>query len=166
MKLGITGHRPQKLGYEFNMKGPFSDFARKKINEQFNILKPKEFICGLALGIDMIGAIEALRAGINLIAAVPCLNQEKQWKSEELKDIYHEILKKAWLVKIVSQQEYFVGCMQIRNEWMIDYLNEPEDKLLGFHNGTTGGTFNCIKYAREKLPEENIIIINPFDYNK
>jgi uncharacterized phage-like protein YoqJ len=45
--------------------------------------------------------------------------------------------------------------MQKRNEYMVDKC----DKLLAVWNGTTGGTHNCIKYAKSKGKE--IILLNP-----
>ena len=52
---------------------------------------------------------------------------------------------------------YSVFKMQLRNEWMVDHC----DKLIAIFNQdeTSGGTFNCVQYARSK--NKDIIFINP-----
>jgi uncharacterized phage-like protein YoqJ len=43
--------------------------------------------------------------------------------------------------------------MQRRNEWMVDRA----DKLVALWDGSWGGTFNCIEYARKKgVPFDNL----------
>ena len=44
--------------------------------------------------------------------------------------------------------------MQKRNEYMVDLA----DKVIAVWNGSTGGTYNCVKYA-EKCGKEIIRIV-------
>ena len=51
--------------------------------------------------------------------------------------------------------EYHPYKMQLRNQYMVDNSNI----VLAVWNGSSGGTANCVRYARSKNKE--IIIINP-----
>lgn len=42
---------------------------------------------------------------------------------------------------------YHAGVFQQRNEWMVNHSN----RLIGYYNGTPGGTKNTIDYARKKM---------------
>lgn len=43
--------------------------------------------------------------------------------------------------------------MQLRNEWMVDRAT----KMVALHDGSWGGTFNCLAYARKKgVPVDNL----------
>jgi uncharacterized phage-like protein YoqJ len=158
MKIAFTGHRPNKLGNEYDMKGAYSDHIRKEIIELINTLKPTLMISGLALGVDTIAALLALEFNIPLMVCIPFEGQEKRWKPEQQK-LYHDILLKATIVRITGTPGYEAWKMDVRNKYMVDQL-EATDVLVGVHNGDqSGGTWNCLEYARRK--EKQIIIINP-----
>lgn len=57
-------------------------------------------------------------------------------------------------VVVVSDGEYAVWKMQTRNEAMVD----AADELWALWDGSSGGTKNCIDYAKGKVP-----IFNFFD---
>lgn len=158
MTIAGTGHRPNKLGFEWELKGPYSERIYDEIMIKIKQYTPDSIISGVALGFDMVLAFAAINNNIDLIAAVPCLRQDLKW-SKYCKELYRKILKGAKTVHYVSNMPYFKGCMDRRNEWMVDQLVEDDDLLLGCYNGTNGGTHNCIEYAKKK--NKNIEIINP-----
>lgn len=152
--LSGTGHRPQKLGDEFDLVGPYSSHITGELQQLFNLLNPTQIVSGMALGFDQLLALYALEQGIPVLAAIPCDNQEKVWpkKSQER---YHQILSNKLVTKYtVCSGKYHPGMMQVRNEWMCDH----SDALVAAWDGTSGGTANCVKYARKN--DMSIFYIN------
>jgi uncharacterized phage-like protein YoqJ len=155
MIIAVTGHRPDKLGNEYNMDGKYSNFINKEIQKLIDEYKPNKGISGMALGVDTIFAINILYSNIPLIAAIPFEGQESKW-IQESKDLYFEILNNPLTEKkYVCEPGYANWKMQRRNEWMVDHC----DVLIAVWNGSAGGTCNCIKYAKSQKKE--IKYINP-----
>lgn len=137
-----TGHRPQKLGgYSQQAHRVLIDIAKDWLIAN----RPEEVIVGMALGWDTALAEAALELNIPLTAAVPFKGQELKW-SVDTQKLYHEILAKAKRVVIVSEGGYSADKMDIRNRWMVDNSNT----ILAMHDGSAGGTNNCVKYAKKK----------------
>jgi hypothetical protein len=67
MVLAVTGHRPDKLNYEYDLNGPWSKHIREKLQETINDLKPTRMLSGMALGVDTIWAMLAIENNIPLI---------------------------------------------------------------------------------------------------
>lgn len=146
MIVAVTGHRPNKLGYEWDGHGPVSDKIRAWLRTQLNTLQPTGCISGMALGVDQIFAELCVEMGISFLAAVPCLGQDARWPPASQKR-YRELIDKAFEVVYVTDEPYHnPECMQLRNEWMVDHC----DLLLAVWNGSKGGTWNCIEYATSK----------------
>jgi len=160
MILAVTGHRPNKLfGYEL---------SHPKYRILYNILFaqledniPELCVSGMALGVDTLFAIASINykkkypdRSAKLECAIPCLNHSCKWNDKD-KQIYNNILGKADIVTLVTNEEYQPWLMQKRNEYMVDKC----DILLAVWDGSAVGTNNCVKYAR-KLDKE-IIIIDP-----
>jgi uncharacterized phage-like protein YoqJ len=150
MKIAVTGHRPNKLGGEYNLEGPYSNYIRNEIEtllanwwvaNKGNVTG----ISGMALGVDQLFAKICIEVGIPFIAAVPCQGQESPWP-EVSRIRYHRLLERASQVYHVSTSTYSKDCMQKRNEWMVDQC----DVLIAVWNGTPGGTKNCLDYAIRK----------------
>lgn len=159
MKIAITGHRPNKLGNDYDLTGPLIHKIRDEIIDViYNIgdFDNITLITGMALGIDTLFAKIAIECNLPFIAAVPCFDQEKMWKTKSQKEykriLLHELCQE---VVIVSLKAYDHSVMQIRNEWMVDNC----DKLIAVWDGTDGGTANCVRYAKDE--EKEIIRINP-----
>ena len=146
----FTGHRSQKLPWSFNeqdercliMKEELYLEIEKSINEGYDT-----FLCGMALGFDMICAETVLQLklkykSIKLIGAIPCKNQTEKWKKESI-DRYNKILSLADKITYTSNSNYYNGCMQKRNQYMIDNSN----LLIAVFNGSNGGTKQTIEYA-------------------
>lgn len=144
MIVGVTGHRPDKLGSEYQYQGPYSDYIKTSFNKFLSENQIQQAISGMAIGVDTLFAETILEHNISLIAAIPFLGQEKRWPNES-QERYRKILKNP-LVKsvVVCEGEYANWKMQKRNEYIVDNC----DLLIAVWNGTKGGTFNTIKYAR------------------
>jgi uncharacterized phage-like protein YoqJ len=155
MILSVTGHRPDKLGFEYDMKGPISKKIYLELDRLVDQLKPTKMITGMALGVDMLFANVAINRKIPFIAAIPCLNQESKWP-EQSKRLYSRIINDPLCtVHYVTNEEYTSSCMQIRNKWMVD----NSDLLVAVWDGTKGGTSNCINYAKKN--DKSIRRIDP-----
>ena len=155
MIVAVTGHRPDKLGNEYNLKGPISKKIYEKLTQVVKQIKPTKMITGMALGVDMLFANVAIRQNIPFIAAIPCKNQEKRWPKES-QDLYNLIINHPLCEKYyVTEREYTPKCMQLRNIWMVD----RSDILIAVWNGTEGGTKNCVDYAIDR--SKDIRRINP-----
>jgi len=153
--LSGTGHRPHKTNNEYDLKGPYSTFLRKKIQVCFELLQPRKIISGMALGFDQLLALEALERNIKVIAAIPCDGQESKWPQKS-KDRYYSILSNSLVTEHhVSPGPYHVSKMQVRNIWMCN----NSDAVIAAWDGSGGGTENCLSYASFK----NMLIyrINP-----
>lgn len=167
MKIAFSGHRPDKLGNDYNMEGPLVQKIKVEIIKEMVHARSGaahsddvyiEFIVGMALGIDQLAATIAIEHSIPFIAAIPFKGQELMWpkKSQEL---YHQILSKAAAVVYVSYPPFSSEKMNKRNKWMVDQLTGLHDILIAVWDGTSGGTANCVKYAKSR--RKNIIQINP-----
>jgi uncharacterized phage-like protein YoqJ len=145
--VAFTGHRPHKLG-GYKDVNPIRDAIKARIKEKLIELKPDAVISGMALGVDQWAVEVCLELGIPFIAAVPFEGQEKMWPHKS-KLYYHELLKQANEIEIISEGGYAPWKMQIRNEWMIDKC----DVLIAVYDGTEGGTHNAFTYA-EKINKD------------
>jgi uncharacterized phage-like protein YoqJ len=135
-----TGHRPDKLG-------GYNDVSYNKlvkIAEKYLIaINPNKVISGMALGWDQALAEATINLDIYLLCAIPFIGQENMWH-ESSKIKYKNILSKANEIKYVCENGYSSYKMQIRNEWMVD----NSDLVLAMWDGSKGGTYNCIQYAK------------------
>jgi uncharacterized phage-like protein YoqJ len=155
MKLAITGHRPNKLGGDYALISPLMD--RIKLTLRGLVLhygkdipdakySKLTLITGMALGIDTLFAKLAIEMNIPFIAAVPCFNQQAIWPPKSQKIYEDIIMHELCTVVIVSPRVYDPSVMRIRNEWMVDNC----DALIAVWDGSSGGTANCVKYAKHK----------------
>lgn len=160
-KIAVTGHRPNKLGNEYQGRGIYSDSIRKFMRDIVVAEKPDEMISGMALGVDMIFAEIAIELGIKLTASIPCRNQERIWPAaSQLK--YNKILSYELCTKVmVNDKDYDPKYMLSRNVWMVDQISGPDDKLIAIWNGDTknSGTGHCVNYAKKM--GRTIIIVDP-----
>nr|DAW13088.1 MAG TPA: Protein of unknown function (DUF1273) [Bacteriophage sp.] len=183
MVICATGHRSDKLGCgkgdDWSSKSPKLQPVRDRIEAKlrsildFQVLageKKFELISGMALGVDQLFFSvgnqlrkEYAEQGITIVltAAVPCIEQDGIWK-DDCKISYAAMLKAADKKVRISNKKYEddKGCMQRRNRFMVDNA----DMVLAYHDGSEGGTKNCIDYAKSigavienafEGPEEN-----------
>lgn len=155
MKITITGHRPDKLDNDYTYQSELSKKIIKVLQEQIELLKPTEMISGMALGIDTIWAVLAIKNKIPLHASIPCEEHSGKWPKPS-QDLYRKLLRYSKCEAVLVSEGYYTpGCMQKRNEYMVDRC----DMLIAVWDGTPGGTANCVRYA-EKV-DKVILIINP-----
>ncbi|MEA5057272.1 MAG: SLOG family protein [Anaerotignum propionicum] len=81
---------------------------------------------------------------IKLIAVVPFEEQAKNWKESD-REIYYDTLAQCDEVITLSTR-YTQGCYHERNRYMVDHSN----KLICYHDGSSGGTAYTVKYAEQK----------------
>ena len=176
----FTGHRPDKLGgYDWSSPKNKSIMAklRDTIVEEINSTDEKQFhfICGGALGIDqmafdIVQDIKCNTLKLNPISilteiALPFLKQEVKWQeSSRLKwrkqlntadKVTRVDMLEEYKIKGYEEDIYYPAKMQKRNEYMVN----NSDVIIAVWNGTKGGTYNCVRYAKQKGRE--IIRLNP-----
>lgn len=157
MILGITGHRHKTFNCGYKIPNPVYNKVKESSRKIFSEFKPEAIISGMAIGSDQWCTEVAIEQQIPFIAAVPFLNQELFWPKDS-QHHYRELLEQAKQVEIVSSGGYASWKMQVRNQWIVDQC----DVLLAFYSGMgSGGTFNCIQYAKSK--NKQIIEINPLE---
>lgn len=160
MIIAFTGHRPQNLDHDYEGKSPLSLKIRREIIKHLAAHGYKSglidhTIVGMALGVDMLAAEICLDLGIPYIAAIPFVGQHLKWPFKS-RERYKYLLSKACeIVNVSGDDKYKPQYMQIRNIWMVDNCT----KVFAVWDGSTsGGTYNCVQYAKDKKP---IIYINP-----
>lgn len=158
MKIMITGHRPNKL-YGYNIDHPKYYELKNKLKKILIENNCTEAISGMALGADTIFALTALelkleKHNIKLHCAIPCQNHDSQWNITD-RNRYAKILELADKVTLVTDEPYKPYLMQKRNKFMVD----NSDLVIAIWDGSSGGTANCINYAKSK--NKTIIQIKP-----
>jgi len=151
-----TGHRPQKCG-------GFSDRVQRLLKQiaidWLSALNPRGAVSGMALGWDTAIVQACLHLGLAYVACIPFHGQESQWPSASQR-AYHEYLSNAVNIIVCSSGPYSAYKMQIRNERMIDSALRrgpglDNSLLLAMWDGTSGGTQNCLLYARTRIETIN-----------
>ena len=138
--LAVTGHRPDKLGgYGPQARNRLEDFAVGILA----VRQPALVITGMAQGWDQAVAAACRTLCIPYHAAIPFRGQEKMWPAEG-QNYWRGLLTDAVGQTIVCPGNYDPRKMQTRNEWMVDRCT----KVLALWNGSSGGTSNCVAYAR------------------
>jgi len=155
----FTGNRPVSLPWGFNNN---CKLYYEFINRTSELLKTlikigyNKFISGMALGFDIIMAEVVLKLklkyNIFLECVLPCYNQTKGWKNDDVLK-YKNIIALADKVVYSSSTEYFNGCYQIRNKYMVD----NSDLVLGCQMKLSKGTKSTLDYAKKK--NKNIIVL-------
>lgn len=158
----FTGHRSQKLPWRFNeadarcnaMKITLRAEIEKAIQRGY-----KTFLCGMALGFDMICAETVLDLkkqynSIEIIGALPCKTQDKMWKDKD-RERYRKLLNRLDGVRCIYDEYIGAECMLERNRYMVN----NSSLMIALFNGLSGGTKSTIDYARKQGLE--IIIIKP-----
>lgn len=136
----FTGHRILEKDFDYNLLDRVI----------LNLIKggTKNFYCGMAMGFDLAAAESVLQYknayDINLIACIPCLGQENGY-SKKNRERYQRILENC-SQKIVLTEEYYDGCMFVRDRFMVDNC----DVLVSYLRHKRGGTSYTVKYAQSK----------------
>ena len=149
----FTGHRTissEKLIF-------LNDILTKE-TEKLILNGIRYFYCGGAVGFDTLAAKVVLELkkiyDVQLIIAVPNRWQNKYF-TEKQKEEYRQILHHADKVICLSDH-YYKGCMQKRNQYMVD----NSTYCICYLVSQTGGTAHTVDYARK----HNLNIINIADF--
>jgi len=159
MVLGITGHRPNKLG-GYNDATNRSTAIKAVLRMLYAQGQPNCAVSGMALGVDQWAAEVALEMGIKVLALIPCAGQDAMWP-EESKKKYAELLARIaqanGSVEYVSTQSYKpeLQQMQKRNQAIVDYSTH----IFAVWDRSWGGTGSCVRLA--KKASRPITILHP-----
>jgi uncharacterized phage-like protein YoqJ len=141
MILGVTGHRPNKLGgYEPLTQEQIRVFAQTRLLK----LKPDFVLTGMALGWDQGIAQACVDFRVPFRAYIPFEGQESKWPYTARK-LYHKLLAQAAEQKICCDGEYAAWKMIRRDQLLV----QDCEHLLSLYNGTSGGTQRTWMYAVE-----------------
>ena len=153
--IAVTGHRPDKLGGYSNtdahraIRRHMRDFLGQAPDGELVLLS------GGALGIDQFWIEVGLYLDLPIQVVMPFKGYDSRWPAFSQK-IYKELLDKCWKIEYLFN-EYKPDAYQLRNQYLVD----NSDVLVAYWNGSSGGTANCIDYARKRKK-----IINIFDVNE
>lgn len=150
--LCFTGHRSQKLPWAFNEEHPRCNKMKERLYKVVeNCVQHGyiNFLCGMALGFDMICAATLLQLKssypqIKVYGILPCKNQHAMWPDKE-KQKYIKLLNQ--LDGIRCKYDTFNGseCMLERNTYMIN----NSSLLIALFDGKPGGTQSTILKAQK-----------------
>lgn len=155
MKIcAYTGYRPHKLPFGDDESHPDCERLKQRLFcETLRLTREGTciFISGMARGVDIWAAeiVLQLREAlpfreIQLWLAIPYDRQAVAWNAKE-QARYKSILEQADRVEYISYN-YYNGCLQKRNRWMVDQSTH----LIAVYNGQPGGTKSTLEYARRK----------------
>lgn len=136
MIIGVSGHRPQKLGG--------SDFDLMLLAQRVLMReRPDSVITGMATGWDQAVAKACHGLGIPFTAAVPFEGQEHRWPSH-VQVQYFTLLGQAAKVVHVSRPGYHPAKMDKRNQWIVDHA----DRMVVLYDGMgDSGTADAVQRA-------------------
>lgn len=168
MIICITGHRPNGLpreyGYNLNNEAwsKLKEYIEVTIEESYKFANPNEeltLVTGMALGVDtafweIANEMRKNNPNIKIEAALPFVGQEKKWTEESQKQ-YKKMLSESDKVTIVSEGGFATYKMMARNKYMVN----KSDIVIAVICKKTGGTANCVNYAKEH--NKLVIEINP-----
>lgn len=165
----VTGHRPNGMPARYGY-GIYNESWTELKNGLKNIIKwyrmskndnDITLITGMALGVDQVFWLAAseLRQehpeyNIKIEAAIPFKGQESKWPRLSQQD-YKRMVDHSDIRTIVSDGGYSSAKMETRNRYMVDKSN----LIIAICNKNTGGTANCIKYAKSKW--KTVFVVNP-----
>jgi uncharacterized phage-like protein YoqJ len=138
----ITGHRR----FKHLRKKDVRVWIQSMSEITLSLYPDAVFICGGAPGVDLWAAEVWSEMGIDWCLIKPCGNHGVGVWSDQLLKKRDELAKKAKKVKVLMP-EYRNGCLNKRNEWMVN----KADLILGLFDGRQrGGTKHCLSYARQQ----------------
>lgn len=155
MIVAITGHRPDKLG-GYDIPNPTYNHVMRCLDDVLLELRPSRVLTGMALGVDQWMAELCLFNQVPITAAVPFEGFESVWppaSQEKVRNLLTQAAKPPNNVRIICDPGYQAWKLQRRNEWMVEH----SDLLVAIFDGTSGGTDNCIRYARTRNKQVRII---------
>lgn len=157
----FTGYRPEKFPFDDNEADPRCEQLKQKLFCEILRMTREGvsvFMSDMARRVDLWAAEAVLQIQnvkpsqkIELWAIIPYDRQPLAWSAKE-RARYQHILEQAAHVEYISH-DYYNGCLQKRNRYMVDHATH----LLAVYDGQPGGTASTIRYARKKGLEITII---------
>lgn len=138
MTCAFTGHR--------DLPADFDVQALEKNIEKLAENGVNEFLCGMAVGFDLLCAECVIKLkekyGLKLVACIPCESQEKYYSyGDKLR--YGKILSFCDEKKVLAPR-YSSGCMLRRDRYMVGRA----DVVLCYLKKRTGGTYYTVNFAK------------------
>ena len=154
LSVAFSGHRlvPRVL------RKQVKNLLLKEIENAYN-MGYRYFLCGMAMGFDLMAAEAALSLKsrlkeLKLIAVIPHPDQTKLWDEKD-KELYDKIYKKVNR-RILLSENFSRDSLLKRN----DYLLLHSTVLIAFYNGNKrGGTY----YTYRRAVKQGKIVINLYD---
>lgn len=118
----------------------------------------RDFISGAAVGFDALAAERVIamkerHPHVALHLAIPCSTQSERWSHAD-SSRYEQLLYQADATHVLSR-DYHVGCMQVRNRFMVD----RSAFCLCYLTHMKGGTMATVAYAtQQSCPVLNLAI--------
>jgi len=121
-----------------------------------------EFLCGMAIGTDLLAAECLIDRALSWTAVIPCADQDERWPIHQ-QQRYHGLLRQTDK-QIVLYPKYKDGVMQARNLYMVRH----SELCLAMYDGkSSGGTALTVRMAQQhhKLifqcnPQTNVFSIS------
>lgn len=145
LRMALTGHRPARLNYSQYLE---TDDWRRMIDwlkEQIQALGVTDAYCGMAEGCDCVYALAVIELKkeaypIKLHCVLPCDNYQSSYY------IHNHIKKYADTWNSLSN-EFYKGCDDVRDQYMIDH----SDKIFAIWDGIkAGGVYSTVRKAQKK----------------
>lgn len=138
MRVGITGHRPERI----TEPEPIKDL----ISEAIQFLGATRFYQGMAAGVDLWSAKEAWKLKIPYVAVRPWAGHQPRF--DDVME-YWKVMEHADEIIDVLPNLTYPGpwCYEKRNQAIVDNV----DAMIAVWDGNPwGGTFNCVQAAQKK----------------
>lgn len=162
----FSGYRPSKLPFRWDKKSADYRRLRELIRDEIAAFAEngvRFFQTGMARGIDLMCGETVLelreKYPIELICAVPCLDQDAGWSVED-RDAYRRLIRATANVIQITGEPYSNGCMLKRNRYLVD----TAQYLIAVFDGKKGGTMFTVNYAKQQ--KRTVVILNPSDYTR
>lgn len=143
MTACFTGHRFVPLIQRAGIRKKLEKTVRELIAQGY-----RYFGAGGALGFDTMAADAVLRLrrefpDIKLILVLPCKTQADCWSARD-REIYEKQKAAADKVVYVAEQ-YYNGCMLVRNRRLVD----NSSVCVAYQTHASGGTAYTVQYAKQ-----------------
>lgn len=146
MKMALTGHRPERLGYSKD-DWYAVEWARliSWLQSEIVARNVTDVYCGMADGCDIAYGIATLglkrmKYDVKLHCVLPCknYNSSNPW----FEDLHNEA--DEW---IELSDEFYKGCDNVRDQYMVDH----SDKIFAIWDGSkSGGVWSTIRKAQKR----------------
>lgn len=160
----FTGHRPKYFTFRTNEGDPdciqIKKFIRKKCEYLIVEKGVGHFISGGAIGVDTwamekVIALKEKYPHITLECALPYAGMPDKFPPED-RERYARITRHLEIITTLNEK-YVPGCMQQRNEYMVDRA----EYVIAIWTGKKSGTGNTVEYAKKQ--GRTVFHLNPND---